>query len=120
MGDLHCRVCGEPWDAYGVFNGDMTPEEKDRFLRGEGCPSCKFGEREKKWALLWKVVESFQYAICQVADETQRRVAAEEFVLCLNRRGIISNDEASALERQILDAITKAIYVPIDRPWRPY
>jgi len=46
MEDIYCRVCGEPWDAYGVFHGDMTEEERDRFLRGEGCPVCKGkGER---------------------------------------------------------------------------
>jgi hypothetical protein len=40
MGDLICARCGEPWDSYGVFHGDMTEEEKRRFLHGEGCPSC--------------------------------------------------------------------------------
>ena len=40
MGDLICAHCGEPWDAYGVFHGDMTEEERGSFLKGEGCPSC--------------------------------------------------------------------------------
>ena len=115
MGDIHCSKCGEPWDAWGVYNGDMTPEEKDRFLRGEGCPCCKFGEKERKWAILWKVVECFQYAVCQAGSVTERRVIAEEFVAALNRRGIITNDEATALERKMLDEITNAIYVPIER-----
>lgn len=26
----------------------MTPEEKERFLRGEGCPCCKFGKKESR------------------------------------------------------------------------
>jgi len=51
LGDIHCSKCGEPWDAWGVYNGDMTSEEKDRFLRGEGCPCCKFGEKEKELAV---------------------------------------------------------------------
>ena len=38
--DLYCKRCGEPWEFYGVFHGDMTDEEKDRFLSGKGCPSC--------------------------------------------------------------------------------
>jgi len=50
-GDIHCKICGEPWDAWGVYNGDMTSEEKERFLRGEGCPCCKFGEKEKELAV---------------------------------------------------------------------
>jgi hypothetical protein len=39
--DLYCQRCGEPWDFYGVYNGDMTPEEKDDFLKGKGCLACK-------------------------------------------------------------------------------
>ena len=40
MGDIRCAICGEPWDAYGVFHGDMTAEESKRFLKGLGCPCC--------------------------------------------------------------------------------
>jgi hypothetical protein len=25
--------------------GDMTPEEARRFLKGEGCPCCDFGKK---------------------------------------------------------------------------
>ena len=46
--DIYCRRCGEPWDAYGVQHGDLTPEERDRFLRGEGCPSCFGKEVERR------------------------------------------------------------------------
>jgi hypothetical protein len=38
--DLYCQRCGEPFDQYGVYNGDMTPEEKTLFLQGKECPSC--------------------------------------------------------------------------------
>ena len=50
MGDIYCAKCGEPWDYWGVYSalkhddGDMTKEEAERFMRGEGCPVCKFGE----------------------------------------------------------------------------
>ena len=43
--DINCAKCHEPWDAYGVRNGDMTTEESRRFLRGEGCPGCNFGTK---------------------------------------------------------------------------
>lgn len=44
MADVRCAKCGEPWDYYGVRHyEDMTPDEAERFLRGEGCPCCKFG-----------------------------------------------------------------------------
>ena len=43
MGDIYCAKCGEPWDAYGVNDGDMSWREAARFKRGEGCPACGFG-----------------------------------------------------------------------------
>jgi hypothetical protein len=43
MSDILCALCGEPWDAYGVRHGDMTPEEAAQFLAGRGCPACGFG-----------------------------------------------------------------------------
>lgn len=50
MGDMYCAKCGEPWDSYGVIaslkssDGDMTKEEAERFMKGEGCPCCGFGK----------------------------------------------------------------------------
>jgi len=50
LGDIFCRKCGEPWDSYGVHaslrdDGDMSPDEARRFLRGEGCPCCDLGKK---------------------------------------------------------------------------
>lgn len=38
--DVYCKRCGEPFDLYGVNNGDMTLSERDHFWAGEGCPCC--------------------------------------------------------------------------------
>lgn len=38
--DIKCVVCGEPWDARGVRNGDMEPWEAELFRQGAGCPCC--------------------------------------------------------------------------------
>ena len=43
MADITCAVRGEPWDAYGVRNGDMEDDEAELFLAGKGCPACGFG-----------------------------------------------------------------------------
>ena len=40
MPDINCTVCGEPWDRYGLYHGDVTPGEADAILSGKGCPSC--------------------------------------------------------------------------------
>jgi hypothetical protein len=45
MGDILCRICGEPWDSYGIDNGDMSAEEAKMFKEGKGCPSCDFGRK---------------------------------------------------------------------------
>jgi hypothetical protein len=57
-GDYYCPICGEPWDAHGVWlalkgkPSDMTKEEAEKFMNGEGCPCCK-GERKKNWCKHW-------------------------------------------------------------------
>ena len=37
--DLYCPRCGEPWELYYVQH-EMTPEERQSFHDGSGCPSC--------------------------------------------------------------------------------
>ena len=65
MGDIYCAKCGEPWDSYGVFNDcDMTASEKDRFLQGEGCPCCAFGQKAPKGI---DFVDKF---LCSALEET--------------------------------------------------
>ena len=45
--DLYCERCGEPWDHYYVHH-EMTPQERNQFLHGEGCPSCYGKPVEKR------------------------------------------------------------------------
>ncbi len=44
--DLYCKRCGEPWELCYVQQ-EMTPEEKERFHSGKGCPAC-FGKPVEK------------------------------------------------------------------------
>jgi len=64
MGDIHCPKCGEPWDSYGVHNGDMTDGESRRFLAGEGCPSCNFGTECPQCNGMGKKSESYEKGQC--------------------------------------------------------
>lgn len=48
MGDIKCRMCGEPWDYYGLKHGDVELDEGERILNGEGCPCCSFGKDKGK------------------------------------------------------------------------
>uniref|UniRef100_A0A6M3X615 Uncharacterized protein n=1 Tax=viral metagenome TaxID=1070528 RepID=A0A6M3X615_9ZZZZ len=50
MGDILCRICGEPWDAGARHGGDMTAGEYRMLIRGEGCPACK-GKRPEGRAI---------------------------------------------------------------------
>lgn len=38
--DLYCQRCGEPYDFDYVYQ-EMTSAERNAFLHGEHCPSCK-------------------------------------------------------------------------------
>jgi len=73
LGDIYCRKCGEPWDAYGVFYGDMTKEERKKFLRGEGCPCCDFGEKVEKKSRLDKEIlnEAFWTSLAENSSEVE-------------------------------------------------
>lgn len=51
--DLYCTRCGEPWDMDYV-NFEMTPEERNHFKHGEGCPSC-YGKPVEKRPLRAKI-----------------------------------------------------------------
>jgi len=45
--DYICNICGEPWDARGIYDGDMLDNEKRRFLKGLGCPCCPRYEEQR-------------------------------------------------------------------------
>ena len=56
--DVHCRVCAEPWDRYGVNNGDMMNWERDLFQQGAGCPCCEGEPPEGRTDLLIDAVRA--------------------------------------------------------------
>ena len=60
MGDIHCNICGEPWDTYEVEHTDtFTEQERRLFFDGKGCPHCKFPKRsERKVQLCSDFLES--------------------------------------------------------------
>ena len=41
--DVYCPKCSEPWDTYHLQH-DETPDNRRRFLAGDGCPVCGFGK----------------------------------------------------------------------------
>ena len=38
--DIICAQCGEPWESWGINNGEMSKNEAKFFLHGRGCPEC--------------------------------------------------------------------------------
>lgn len=38
--DVKCLVCGEPWDYWGLYHGDVLAWEADAIREGRGCPAC--------------------------------------------------------------------------------
>jgi len=45
--DLYCPRCGEPWSIDFVQH-EMNVSERSDFRAGQGCPSCKGREVERK------------------------------------------------------------------------
>lgn len=50
MNDINCRRCGEPYSQYSLANevpewDDQPDDAYDRFMDGEGCPTCEWGEK---------------------------------------------------------------------------
>lgn len=48
--DIHCQQCGEPYTAYAIRHDvpewpDQPDDAYDRFMRGEGCPTCDWGAK---------------------------------------------------------------------------
>lgn len=50
MGDVSCKQCGEPYSVYSLQHEvsdwpDQPDDAHDRFMSGEGCPTCDWGEK---------------------------------------------------------------------------
>ncbi len=67
MCDILCRKCGEPWDVHGIINDVMSKKESRKFLEGEGCPSCSFGQKQHFKSALNKEIlsESFYSSLAK-------------------------------------------------------
>jgi len=87
MSDIRCMKCGEPWDAYGVANGDMEADEAEKFRKGLGCPSCGFGK---------------QCVGCDGTGRYREHVMGEK-ECCFNAKGIV-------LGRVIVGATPGTVY----------
>lgn len=38
---MHCKICNEPWEVYGLKHGVVKAWEADMILSGYGCPCCE-------------------------------------------------------------------------------
>lgn len=50
MRDINCRQCGEPYSAYALRHDvseweDQPDDAYDKFMDGQGCPTCEWGEK---------------------------------------------------------------------------
>lgn len=50
MNDVNCRQCGEPYGVYSLHHevpewDDQPDDAYERFMSGEGCPTCDWGEK---------------------------------------------------------------------------
>lgn len=40
MSDVRCLVCGEFWNYWGLYHGELMAWETDALREGRGCPAC--------------------------------------------------------------------------------
>lgn len=50
MNEINCRQCGEPYSAYSLRHEvpdweDQPDDAYEKFMSGEGCPTCNWGEK---------------------------------------------------------------------------
>jgi type II secretory ATPase GspE/PulE/Tfp pilus assembly ATPase PilB-like protein len=46
MRDVVCGECGEPWEYYYLTH-ELTEDEKEDVLRGNGCQACSWGSSDR-------------------------------------------------------------------------
>jgi len=44
--DVVCGKCGEPWSYYYLTH-ELTEDEKEDVLRGNGCQACSWGDSNR-------------------------------------------------------------------------
>ena|SRR3972149_3146772 len=98
MVDVRCAKCGEPWDYYGVKNGDMSASERTEFLAGKGCPYCAFGsvcpscDGSGREASLYKYSDK-EHVSCSACGGTGKLGVEEELDLRAARDEMDATDE---------------------------
>jgi hypothetical protein len=58
MGDVICKICGEPWEYYYIVHEMESPWNK-KILHGLGCPCCE-GKRTNKEDHTMEYLQSFE------------------------------------------------------------
>lgn len=119
MGDIYCKVCGEPWDSYGVHqslrpdgDGDMEPAEAKMLLSGRGCPGCKGKQvvdcgmpEANEWAfpfsLYSKECEHYDWGRCKAEKcikETDYRKPRKPISGMQFASSVVDNDDEDPIE----------------------
>lgn len=77
--DLYCPRCGEPWEHYYVLH-EMTPDERNHFRSGEGCPSC-YGKTVEKRPLRAEIAAALGDVLGDDLDGLAAEMEDAEFLL---------------------------------------
>ena len=77
--DLYCQRCGEPYEHYYVMH-EMKPDEKQRFLNGEDCPSC-IGKTIEKQPFRAQVASAMRDILGDDVDGIAAEMEDAEFMM---------------------------------------
>ena len=121
-GTYYCMVCG-PTATLQLVSKATIEEIGERYVAGMAKAGVRPGEeikaryirgiiesgRRLSGELKTYIRESLAYALnTSVKDATERRLVVEEFYAALNRRGVLTNEEAEAETREALKMIVES------------
>jgi len=102
-GTYYCMVCG-PTATLQLVSKATIEEIGERYIRGIIESGMRLSGKLKTY-----IRESLAYALnTSVKDVTERRLVVEEFYAALNRRGVLTNEEAEAETREALKMIVES------------
>jgi hypothetical protein len=85
MPDIHCKICNEPWDSYGLSHGDVKAWEADLIRKGFGCPCCL--EKKEQYIKPPSLLIGYCYSCSKEITIDQ-----DEFIYNGDKKELINND----------------------------
>lgn len=71
MSSIQCARCSEPWDSTGGLHyshSDVSEEDYEALLKGEGCPCCQQNLESPEDAYAPEFIEAWQRSVEHLSE----------------------------------------------------